>query len=417
MSITVSIVTIGDEILIGQIVDTNATYLAKELDVLGFKVKEIVSISDTQEAIRETLTRLDGCSDLVLLTGGLGPTKDDVTKKVFCDFFDDVLVENQEVLRHVTDLLERYYKRPISDVNKLQALVPSKAVVLKNRMGTAPGMLMRSATTSFVCMPGVPFEMKTIFQEELVPFIKDNFVKEYNIHRTIMTYGIGESLLAELLNEWEDNLPKGVLLAYLPSPGKVRLRLSSSGKDYEALDKQLQDLLDALPSAILAYVVSFQDEGIDKNVAKQLLNLKKSISFAESFTGGALAQLFASVPGASAYFKGGVVTYATQSKVDVLGVDERLICKEGVVSEAVAIEMARNAKRLYKSDYAVATTGNAGPTKGDSQTPLGTVFIGIATPETVFAKGFNLGQPREKVVEEAISKGLLLIYQEMLKNK
>ena len=417
MSITATLVTIGDEILIGQIVDTNSVYLSKELDALGIEIKEIVSISDTKEAIYNTLHRLKDTVDLVLLTGGLGPTKDDVTKKVFCDFFDDVLVENKEVLEQVTVLLEKYYQRPISEVNKLQALVPSQAVVLRNRVGTAPGMLMRSEKTSFVCMPGVPYEMKTIFQEELVPFIAANLVREYNIHRTVMTYGIGESLLAEYLNTWEDELPLGVSLAYLPSPGSVRLRLSAHGTDFEPLYTKLQVLLDKLPTEVLKHVVSYEDEGIDINVAKQLLNLEKSISFAESFTGGALAQLFSSVPGASAYFKGGVVTYATQSKVDVLGVDEALICKEGVVSEAVAIEMARNAKRLYKSDYAVATTGNAGPTKGDSETPLGTVFIGIATPESVFAIGFNFGQPREKVVQEAVSKGLLLVYKEMMKNK
>lgn len=417
MNLTATIVTIGDEILIGQIVNTNATYLSKELDSLGFKINEIVSVADTQEAIRNVLSRLDGTANLILLTGGLGPTKDDVTKKVFCDFFNDELVENPEVLMHVTTLLENYYKRPISEVNKLQALVPAKAIVLKNRVGTAPGMLMKSVNTFFVCMPGVPYEMKTIFQEELIPFVKENLVKEYNIHRTIMTYGVGESLLAEFLQEWEDGLPNDVSLAYLPSPGSVRLRLSVHGTDYDLLEKKIQDLVDLLPSEVVKYVVSFQDEGIDKNIAKQLLNLRKSISFAESFTGGVLTQLFASVPGASAYFNGGVVTYATQSKIDVLGIDKMLICKEGVVSEAVAIEMARNAKRLFKSDFAVATTGNAGPTKGDSDVPIGTVFIGIATPEVVFAKEFNLGQPREKVVQEAVSKGLLMIYEEMLKNK
>lgn len=410
-----SIITIGDELLIGQVIDTNAAYLAKELDVLGFEILEIHTISDTQKAIAKAMEMQVDLVDLVILTGGLGPTKDDVTKKVFCDFFGDHLVEFPEVLVHVRALLEAFYKRPLSEVNKQQAWLPSKTDVLFNRVGTAPGMLMKSKKTLFVSLPGVPFEMKTIFQEQLVPYIQKKFPRNYNLHKTIITYGIGESLLATFLEAWESNLEAGVTLAYLPSPGRVRLRLSARGSDFKALENKLQNYIEALPKSVLEYVVSYADEGFEKIIAKKLENHKKTISFAESCTGGNLAQLFAAIPGASAYFRGGIVTYATETKVDVLGVSKNTIEKQSVVSEAVAVEMATNAKKMFKSDYAVATTGNAGPTKGDSAEDVGTVFIGIATPEGVFAKRYNFGQPREKVVQATVSKGLSLIYKEILK--
>lgn len=410
-----SIITIGDELLIGQVIDTNAAYLAKELDVLGFEILEIHTISDTQKAIAKAMEMQVDLVDLVILTGGLGPTKDDVTKKVFCDFFGDHLVEFPEVLVHVRALLEAFYKRPLSEVNKQQAWLPSKTDVLFNRVGTAPGMLMKSKKTLFVSLPGVPFEMKTIFQEQLVPYIQKKFPRNYNLHKTIITYGIGESLLATFLEAWESNLEAGVTLAYLPSPGRVRLRLSARGSDFKALENKLQNYIEALPKSVLEYVVSYADEGFEKIIAKKLENHKKTISFAESCTGGNLAQLFAAIPGASAYFRGGIVTYATETKVDVLGVSKNTIEKQSVVSEAVAVEMATNAKKMFKSDYAVATTGNAGPTKGESAEDVGTVFIGIATPEGVFAKRYNFGQPREKVVQATVSKGLSLIYKEILK--
>ncbi|MEC4053260.1 CinA family nicotinamide mononucleotide deamidase-related protein [Myroides odoratimimus] len=410
-----SIITIGDEILIGQIVDTNSVYLAKELDLLGFEVSEIITISDKKESIEKAMSSQMGQVDLVIMTGGLGPTKDDVTKKVFCDFFEDHLVIDEQVLAHVTTLIENYFKRPISEVNKQQALVPSTSTVLFNTVGTAPGMLIQKNNTTFVSFPGVPLEMKTIFSEQLVPYIKDHFKGVFNIHKTIITYGIGESLLAEYLEDWENNLPSDIKLAYLPSPGKVRLRLSSRGSNQDFLSQSIEMQIDRMPESVKAYIRAYEDIDFPEIIIKELQIRNKTISFAESCTGGRLAVMFNAKPGSSAYFKGGMVCYATESKVNILGVNQDTINKYTVVSEEVAMEMAEQARLKFNSDYAIATTGNAGPSKGDSDVEVGTVCIGIATPTGVFTKKYELGQPREKVINSAIAKGLELIYNEILK--
>ncbi len=409
-----SIVTIGDEILIGQIVDTNSAFIAKQLDDLGFDVVEIITVSDKQDTIEAVLEKQLDIVDLVIITGGLGPTKDDVTKNVFCEFFNDELIENERVLAHVTEMLERLFNRPLSVINKQQALVPSKAKVLFNRVGTAPGMLMQKGKTTFISLPGVPFEMKSIFTEEVIPYVLANFDEVFNLHRTVITYGIGESLLAELLSDWEDNLPNGIKLAYLPSPGRVRLRLSIRGNNKKELEKALENQIGMIPESAVSYIRAYEDISLGEIVIRELENREKTISFAESCTGGRFSTIFNEKPGSSSYFKGGIVTYSTQSKIDLLGVNEAIIEKHSVVSEEVAIEMAINAKKRFKSDFAIATTGNAGPTKGDSFEEIGTVFIGIATPEKVFAKKFQFGQPREKVINSAVSKGLELIYNEIL---
>ncbi|MCC9041514.1 CinA family nicotinamide mononucleotide deamidase-related protein [Myroides sp. M-43] len=410
-----SIITIGDEILIGQIVDTNSTYLAKELDTLGFDIVEIKTVSDKKEAIEQAMTSQVNVVDLVIMTGGLGPTKDDVTKKVFCDFFNDYLVENEEVLAHVTILLENYYKKPISEINKQQALVPSTSTILFNSVGTAPGMLMKKENTFFVSFPGVPFEMKTIFQEQLVPYVKGLFKGVFNIHKTIVTYGIGESLLAEYLEDWENNLPSDIKLAYLPSPGKVRLRLSSRGENHVFLSQSIDMQIDRMPEEAKDYIRAYEDIEFPEIIIKELQIRNKTISFAESCTGGQLAVMFNRKPGSSVYFKGGVVCYATESKIDMLGVNPETIDKHTVVSKEVALEMAKQAQLKFKSDYAISTTGNAGPTKGDSNVEVGTVYIGIATPDEVLAIECKFGQPREKVINSAIARGLELIYNEILK--
>lgn len=412
-----AIITIGDEILIGQIVDTNSNFIAKSLDRIGVEVHEMISISDDQKHISDTFTLLQNKVDVVIVTGGLGPTKDDVTRKTFCDYFEDELVVNPEVLAHVTQLIEGFYKRPISQLNKDQALVPSKCTVLHNKMGTAPGMWMKKEDTVFISLPGVPYEMKYLVEEEVIPKIVREYKRPYIIHKTILTYGQGESLVAERIEQWENNLPGFIKLAYLPNPGRVRLRLSARGANKEELEAAIEENVKTLDAIIHDIIVGYdENETIESVVGKILAKQHKSIATAESFTGGKIASLLSSVPGASAYFKGSVVSYATEAKVNVLGVSQDLIEEFSVVSSAVASAMAVNVKELLKTDYAIATTGNAGPTKGDSDAEIGTVFIALATPNGVITEEFNFGQPREKVIDRATVKSLEILQKEILKN-
>lgn len=412
-----AIVTIGDEILIGQIVDTNSSYIAKALDKIGIATYEMFSISDEKEHIINTLAYFQNKVDVVILTGGLGPTKDDITKKTFCDYFEDELVEDAIVLEHVRNLIEGFYKRPITTINKEQALVPSKANVLFNKMGTAPGMWMQKENTVYVSLPGVPYEMKYLIDHEVVPLLIQKFKRPYIVHRTIMTYGRGESLIAEQIETWEDNLPKNIKLAYLPAPGRVRLRLTARGENEEALGMTLDRQIKALYELIGEIITGIDEDEAIERVIGSLLNEKKiTLALAESCTGGKIAESLTAIPGASSYFKGGLVTYATASKINILGVDKALIDEFTVVSEQVAKSMALESKRLFDSDYALATTGNAGPDKGDSSAEVGTVFIALATPETVYCEEFNFGQPREKVIGRAVNKAFEMLYKEILKN-
>jgi nicotinamide-nucleotide amidase len=413
-----SIVTIGDEILIGQIIDTNSSYIAKALDKIGVSINEMLSISDEKQHILNTLKQLQNKVDLVIITGGLGPTKDDITKKTFCEYFEDELVENDSVLLHVKELIEGFYKRPITQINRDQALVPSKATVLFNKVGTAPGMWIKKENTVYVSLPGVPYEMKYLVDEVIVPKLISEYNRASIVHKTIMTYGRGESLIAEQIEDWEDNLPEHIKLAYLPSPGKVRLRLSSKGFDEKVLNEEIDFQVQKLYEIIGEIIIGTENDQPIENVVSDLLKVEnKTLAVAESCTGGKIAQLLTAIPGASVFFKGGVVCYATASKINVLGVSEDLISMHSVVSKQVAESMATQAKKIFKSDYAIATTGNAGPEKGDSDVEVGTVFIAFATPNGVFSEEFNFGQPREKVTGRAVNKGFEILYKEILKKE
>src|SRR3970282_500595 len=412
-----AIVTIGDEILIGQIVDTNSAFIAKSLDRIGVEIHEMVSISDDKKHILDAFLKFQNKVDLVLITGGLGPTKDDITKKTFCDYFEDELIVNEDVLAHVTKLIEGFYKRTITQINKDQALVPSKCTVLHNQVGTAPGMWMKKENTVFISLPGVPFEMKYLVENEIIHQGVRESKRPYILHKTIMTYGQGESMVAERIEEWENSLPEFIKLAYLPAPGRVRLRLSARGTDKEFLEKSIEENVLSLAKIIGDIIVGFDDdETLETVVGKLLTQQKKTISTAESCTGGNIAQLLTSVSGASNYFKGSVVSYATETKISVLGLSEDLINKYSVVSAEVAKQMAINVKNIMKTDYAIATTGNAGPTKGDSKAELGSVFIALATPNEVIVEEFNFGQPREKVIDRAVNKSMEMLRKEILKN-
>ena len=412
-----TIVTIGDEILIGQIVDTNSGFIAKSLDKIGVEIHEMISISDNKNHILETFSKLQNQVDLVVITGGLGPTKDDITKHTFCEYFDDKLVRNEAVEKHVIDLIERAMKRPASQMNKDQALVPSKCIVLHNQVGTAPGMWMKKENTVYISLPGVPYEMKYILENEIIPKIVKEYERPYIIHKTIMTYGQGESLVAERIENWENNLPEFIKLAYLPSPGRVRLRLSARGTDKEFLEQKIEENVLSLSKIIGDIIVGFDgDETIEVILGRLLSDKKKTLATAESCTGGKIAQVITSVSGSSKYFKGSVVSYATETKIAVLGLSEKLIEEHSVVSFEVAKAMAIAVKKLMKTDYAIATTGNAGPTKGDGNAEIGTVFIAIATPDEVVVEEFDFGQPREKVIDRAVNKAFEMLQKEILKN-
>ena len=412
-----TIVTIGDEILIGQIVDTNSGFIAKSLDKIGVEIHEMISISDNKKHILETFSKLQNLVDLVIITGGLGPTKDDITKHTFCEYFDDILIRNEAVEKHVIDLIERAMKRPASQMNKDQALVPSKCIVLHNQVGTAPGMWMKKENTVYISLPGVPYEMKYILENEIIPKIVKEYKRPYIIHKTIMTYGQGESLVAERIENWENDLPDFIKLAYLPSPGRVRLRLSARGTDKEFLEQKIEENVLSLSKIIGDIIVGFDgDETIEVILGRLLSDKKKTLATAESCTGGKIAQVLTSVSGASKYFKGSVVSYATETKISVLGLSEQLIKEHSVVSFEVAKAMAISVKKLMKTDYAIATTGNAGPTKGDGNAEIGTVFIAIATPNEVVVEEFDFGQPREKVIDRAVNKAFEMLQKEILKN-
>jgi nicotinamide-nucleotide amidase len=412
-----TIVTIGDEILIGQIVDTNSGFIAKSLDKIGVDIHEMISISDNKQHILDTFTKLQNQVDLVIITGGLGPTKDDITKKIFCDYFEDTLVENKEVLAHVTQLIESIFKRPITQMNRDQALVPTKCHVLFNKMGTAPGMWMKKENTVFISLPGVPYEMKYLVENEIIPKVVREYNRPYIIHKTILTYGQGESLVAERIEDWENNLPEFIKLAYLPAPGRVRLRLSARGTDKEILEKAIVENVNSLTKIIGDIIVGFDDnETIEVVIGKFLAQKQLTIATAESCTGGSIASLLTSVAGSSSYFKGSVVSYATEVKETVLEIPHELIEKHSVVSAQVAKKMALKAQKMFKTDYAIATTGNAGPSKGDSDAAVGTVFIALATPQMVVVEEFNFGEPREKVILRAVNKSLEMLQKEILKN-
>ena len=412
-----TIVTIGDEILIGQIVDTNSGFIAKSLDKIGVEINEMLSISDDKNHILDTFVKLQNKVDLVIITGGLGPTKDDITKKTFCDYFEDTLVVDLKVEQHVIELIERVMNRPASQINKDQALVPSKCTVLHNQVGTAPGMWMKKEKTVFISLPGVPYEMKHIVEQEIIPKIVREYERPYIIHRTIITYGQGESLVAERIEDWENNLPEFIKLAYLPAPGRVRLRLSARGIDKTKLETALDENINSLQAIISDIIFGFDDsETIEVVLGKLMTKQQITLATAESCTGGKIAQLITAVSGASHYFKGGITSYATAVKIDVLGIEESVINEHSVVSGEVAAAMAVSIKKMMKTDYAISTTGNAGPSKGDSNAEIGTVFIAVATPTNVIVEEFNFGQPREKVIDRAVVKSLELLHKEILKN-
>lgn len=412
-----TIITIGDEILIGQIVDTNSAWIAQELNKIGVSVYEILSVSDEREHILSAFAKAKQQSQIVLITGGLGPTKDDITKKTMCSFFNDKLVMNDEVLAHVEELFAKYIKVEMAPMNKEQALVPSRAKVIKNTYGTAPAMWIEDGGVTFISMPGVPFEMKEIMRSSVLPRLEKLGNLPFIHHRTILTAGQGESTIATRIEQWENDLPVDIKLAYLPSFGTVRLRLSCIGHDKEGILARVDAQIKALYVLISDIIVGESEtDSMVSTVSKMLLQRGLTIATAESCTGGRIANAITEIPGASKIFKGSTITYATASKVDILGIDPTIIEKHSVVSFQVAQAMASQVREKFNADIAISTTGNAGPDKGDSNAPVGTVFIGVATKNGATAYEFMMGSHRERVIEKTVNKVFELIQHELLKN-
>lgn len=411
-----TLITIGDEILIGQIVDTNSAFIAQKLNEIGIEIHEILSVHDCKAHILKALHQAEQQSDIVITTGGLGPTKDDITKQTFCTFFNDHLVLSEDVLKHIEQLFKKYIDTPISDLNRQQAMVPSQCKLLHNAHGTAPGMWFEKNGKVFISLPGVPYEMKALLTESVIPGLSNFFERPHIIHQTVLTAGLGESAIAERIADWEDALPTHIKLAYLPNLGKVRLRLSGKGSDPMQLQSEIDEQVARLLKLIPDIFVGFEGkDSLEINIARILTGNDQTLSVAESCTGGQLAATFTKHPGASVYFKGGLVAYQTVIKTSVLGVDQSLIDKYSVVSEEVAAQMAEKCRKLFKTDYAISTTGNAGPTRGDSNAEVGTVCIGLATPEAVYTQRFLFGKNRERVVGKAVNKSLEWLLKEISK--
>lgn len=411
------IITIGDEILIGQIVDTNSAFISRELNKIGVHVYQITSVQDDKEHILDALNGVHDKVSVIIVTGGLGPTKDDITKQTFCDFFEDTLIEDKNVVNNILELFKKYQLNLPMPSNLQQAMVPSQSKVLMNQHGTAPGMWMEKNGKVFISLPGVPYEMRHIMQDEVLPRVSEKFSRSYIYHKTLLTYGLGESAVADRISEWEDALPEEIKLAYLPSLGKVRLRLSSSGKDKKSIIESVDKQMEKLQHLLSDIEVGFEDEtSISQQINKMLTAQKKFLSVAESCTGGKIAAEIIQNPGVSSSFKGGVVPYDTSMKIKVLGIPEALIKKYNVVSLEVAESMAVNCCRLFDSEYSIATTGIAGPTKGDGVDEVGTVCIAIASPRGVFSEKFQFGNDRFRVIEKASNKAFEMLRKEILKN-
>lgn len=412
-----AIITIGDEILIGQITDTNSGFIAQKIDSVGIEVVQSVSIRDDADQIFETLAFFQNKVDFVFITGGLGPTKDDITKKVFVNYFDDTLIQNEAVLAHVKNLIEEYYKRPITQINIDQALVPSRCQVLFNDCGTAPGMWMEKDRTVYVSLPGVPYEMKHLIQDRVIPKIVKEYKTPFIVHKTIMTYGVGESLLADQIEAWEQALPNHIKLAYLPSPGRVRLRLTAKGVSKDDLENELSQQIQGLTEILGDTIVGYdENEPIEVLLGKVILEAGATLSTAESCTGGKLASRIVSVPGASGYFNGSIVAYTIENKIKNLKISRELINDHSVVSAKVAESMAENIRIINKTTYGIGITGNAGPSTSTIDDDLGVVFIAVAHPEGVFSERFYLGQPREAVINRAVNRAMNMLLKFITKN-
>ena len=403
-----TIITIGDEILIGQIVDTNSVSIARRLNAAGIVVHEKCSIGDSREEIIAAIRRAELSSQVVIITGGLGPTKDDITKKTLAELFHSAMRFDEGVAEHVERMLA---ERGIAfnALNRSQAEVPEVCTVLHNAHGTAPGMWFEDAGRVIVSLPGVPFEMEHLMEDEVMPRLKEHFALHQIVHRTLITAGLAESLLAERIEQWEEALPPYLKLAYLPAAGIVRLRLSAYEVEGQAVSEEIERQFAELRTLIPDYVVGFETATVEEQVHHTLIERRATLALAESCTGGKIASKFTAMAGASAYLLAGVVAYANEAKTNILGVDAELIRRHGAVSEEVARAMAEGVRRLTGADYALSTTGIAGPTGGSAEKPVGTVWFALATPTETIALKHACGTDRGQVIDRATAYAIRLL--------
>jgi nicotinamide-nucleotide amidase len=409
------IITIGDEILIGQVVDTNSAWMAQELNLRGINVRQISSVPDDAVAIVKALLEAEQRASIILITGGLGPTKDDITKNTLCNFFNGRLVTHQGQLEQIEKIFASF-GRPVTEVNRRQADVPDTCTCIVNTRGTAPGMWFEKGNHIFVSMPGVPYEMKAMMEKSILPMLQERFKFPPLVHRTFLTQGVGESMLAGWIEEWENSLPDYMKLAYLPSPGQVRLRLSSRSVEPGRAKAEMQELAERLYALIGRHIFGEGETTLPEVIHHLMLEKQKSLSLAESCTGGMIAHALTLIPGSSTYFKGGIVAYSNELKVSVLDVSEKTISTYGAVSSETAIEMAQGALKKFRTDFALAVTGIAGPDGGSAEKPVGTVWLAVAGHQFTETQLLRLGQDRSRNITMASLSALHLL-KRMVENR
>lgn len=408
------IIAIGDEILIGQTVDTNSSFIAAQLNLNGISVFQKRVIADDADAIKSALDSISPKTKLVFMTGGLGPTKDDITKKTLLEYFGGEMVFHDHIYAHIENLFASFGRVP-SETNRSQALLPSSCEPVLNSVGTAPGMRFEKDGVYYFSTPGVPYETEHLIESKIVPWIAENLVKGTVVHKTILTQGVPESELADMLSDFEDRLPEGVKLAYLPSPGMVKLRLTSYSGTEEEARSRVEQLAGEMTGIIGPVVFGHEAQTLEEVIGIRLREMGATLATAESCTGGYLSHLITSVAGSSDYFMGGVVSYANQAKEHLLGVESEALRNHGAVSKEVVMQMARGAQLKFGTTYALATSGVAGPGGGSEEKPVGTVWIATATPDGVKAKKFNFGNSRQRNIRKAALMALDLLRKEIQK--
>lgn len=398
-NVNASIITIGDELLIGQVIDTNSAWIAQQLNKTGVAIKRRVAVGDNSDDIIKILDEESKYSDIILMTGGLGPTSDDITKKVLCDYFGGKMVVNDSALKNVKYLFEQVFKRTISEVNLKQAEVPDVCEVIQNKRGSAPGMVFHKGNIIYISMPGVPYEMKGIMEDSVIPSLKEKFELPVIAHRTMLTAGIGESALAEIIKDFEDKLPPEIKLAYLPAYGMVRLRLSTSGFDKKATEEKIDKYFNELKILAKDYLVTDVDDPMQVVVGKLLKEKNKTVSTAESCTGGYVAHLITSVAGSSKYYEGSIVSYSYNVKESLLGVHEDTLNTFGAVSEQTVTEMLKGLLEKLNTDFGIAISGIMGPDGGTEDKPVGTVWMAVGNKTNQQTQKINLRFSRERNIE------------------